>query len=67
MTKQEILQGALALNGDDKKYRVSFAVKYLLRKCEIFANANVGKFHFTLRPAGAIFHNFCKEIILHSA
>ena len=27
----------------------SFAVKYLLRKCEIFADANVGKFHFTLR------------------
>ena len=25
----------------------SFAVKYLLRKCEIFADANVGKFHFT--------------------
>ena len=25
----------------------SFAVKYLLCKCEIFANANVGKFHFT--------------------
>ena len=24
-----------------------FAVKYLLCKCEIFANANVGKFHFT--------------------
>ena len=28
----------------------SCAVKYLLRKCEIFADANVGKFHFTLRP-----------------
>ncbi len=25
----------------------SFAVKYLLRKCEIFADANMGKFHFT--------------------
>ena len=27
----------------------SFAVKYLLRKCEMFADANVGKLHFTLR------------------
>ena len=45
----------------------SFAVKYLLCKCEIFADANVGKFHFTLRPTGAIFHNFRKEIISHSA
>ena len=29
----------------------SFAVKYLLRKCEIFADANVGKFHFTSTKA----------------
>ena len=42
-------------------------MKYLLRKCEIFADANVGKFHFTLRPTGAIFHNFRKQIISHSA
>ena len=42
-------------------------MKYLLRKCEIFADANVGKFHFTLRPTGAIFHNFRKKIISHSA
>jgi len=26
-------------------------VKYLLRKCEIFADANVGKFHFTSNKA----------------
>ena len=37
-------------------------MKYLLRKCEIFADANVGKFHFTLRPAGAIFHNSRSEL-----
>ena len=42
-------------------------MKYLLRKCEIFADANVGKFHFTLRPTGAIFHNFRKKIISHLA
>ena len=40
----------------------SSAVKYLLRKCEIFADANVGKFHFTLRPTGAIFHNSRSEL-----
>jgi len=34
----------------------------LLRKCEIFADANVGKFHFTLRPEGAIFHNSQSEL-----
>ena len=28
-----------------------YAVKYLLRKCEIFADANVGKFHFTSTKA----------------
>ena len=37
-------------------------MKYLLRKCEIFADANVGKFHFTLRPVGAIFHNSRSEL-----
>ena len=31
--------------------RNSCAVKYLLRKCEIFADANVGKFHFTSNRA----------------
>jgi hypothetical protein len=41
-------------------------VKYLLRKCEIFANANVGKFHFTLRRRSNI-SQFPKEIISHSA
>ena len=30
-------------------------MKYLLRKCEIFADANVGKFHFTSnRAAGGV-------------
>jgi len=41
-------------------------VKYLLRKCEIFADANVGKFHFTLRRRSNI-SQFPKEIISHSA
>ena len=44
----------------------SFAVKYLLRKCEIFADANVGKFHFTLRRRSNI-SQFTKWIISHSA
>ena len=33
------------------KAKSGFAVKYLLRKCEIFAGANVGKFHFTSTKA----------------
>ena len=39
MTKQEILQGALALNGDDKKYRVTIEDDKIIIQARYAANA----------------------------
>lgn len=39
MTKQEILQGALALNGDDKKYTVTIGEDRIIIEAKYAANA----------------------------
>ena len=41
----------------------SDAVKYLLRKCEIFADANVGKFHFTSNEVR--YFTMCDSTLFH--
>ena len=42
-------------------------VREIRSACEMRCGALGDLFHFTLRPTGAIFHNFRKEIISHSA